>query len=546
MKNLGSRNKAAISIVLDDSQKDAFVPSYTTLDKIQGNVLITAPYDTNFDEIYITLEGITKTFVEKIATASPTNGRTEAVQVFLRLIQPINNNAFSESRTLKGNQTYKFPFTFVVPEKLLPQSCAHAHTEDSVQDAHLNLPPSLGDPMTATLGKMLLDDMAPEMGVVSYAIKVRITHGRGSTGKPIIAAENAKKLRIVPALKEERPVVVSGGLKDDYRVRKEKEIKKGLFKGKLGCLIVESAQPKNLRLPPLNSTSTCPITTMATVHVRFDPADEDSKPPRMSTLNTKLAAATFFASIPMSEIPAKVTEFYYSSTRGVHVETIPLSSRCIASAQWERHSPDSPIRGGSAFSTLSDPIIPASSSSYTGKTFYTAQLLVPITLPKGRKVFVPTFHSCLISRIYYLDLYLSLHSPSATATTPNLHLKLPIQISSEANPHARPSISVREAEAIAAREADDLLSLRNLASSGATSDTRSRLLGFEFPSPQYSESRERDPRHLPSPDYTECAHSTIPSDVESIPPPGYSNFSYRGGCQISREAGPSPEALLRS
>lgn len=527
MKNPASRNKPNISIALHDNQQDAFVPSYTTLDKIQGDVVVTAPYDTGFDHIYITLEGTTKTFVEKIATASPTNGRTEAVQVFLRLIQPIDSNALPESRTLQGSQTYRLPFTFVVPEKLLPQSCAHDHAKDSVQEAHLNLPPSMGDPMTATLGKMLLDDMAPEMGVISYAIKVRIIHGRGSTGKQLIAAENSKKVRIVPAFKEERSLTILGGLKDDYRPRKEKEIKKGLFKGKLGCLSVESAQPKSLRLPPLNSTSSSPITTMATVNVRFDPADEGSKPPKLSTLTTKLKSATYFASVPMSEIPARATEFYYNSTKGVYVETVPLSSRCVASAQWESHSSDTPVRRDSAFSTLSDPIIPAASSVYNGKTFYTAQLLVPITLPKSRKVFVPTFHSCLISRVYYLDLYLSINTPSTTVADPTIHIKLPIQISSEANPHARPSISVQEAEAIAAREADDLLSPRSFVTTNADYAEQSRLSRFEFPSPDYFESREQDTRHLPSPDYVEHAQSTIPPDVDRASPPVYSNLSDR-------------------
>lgn len=535
MKTPAFRNKPVIKFALHDNQQDAFVPSYTTLDKIQGDVVITAPNDTSFDEIYVTLEGTTKTFVEKIATASPTNGRTEAVQVFLRLIQPMNSNAFPESRTLKGGLAYRLPFTFVVPEKLLPQSCGHVHVQDSVQDAHLSLPPSFGDPMTTTLGKTLLDDMAPEMSVISYAIKVRIIHGRGSTGKQIIAAENSKKIRIIPALKEDPPVVVLGGLKDDYRLRKEKEVKKGLFKGKLGCITVESAQPKSLQLPPLNSTNTCPVTTMATVRVRFDPAEDGSKPPRLSTLSTKIKAATYFASVPMIDIPAKATEFYYNSTRGIYVETVPLSSRCVAAAQWECHSSDTPIRRDSGFSTLSNPIIPMPSSSYAGNVFYTTQLLVPVTLPQSKKTFVPTFHSCLISRVYYLDLCLGINSPSPTVTAPNLHLKLPIQISSEANPDARPSISAQEAEAIAAREAYELLSPRSLVSPHAGYNEGSRFSGFEFPSPEYSESRDQDTRHLPSPDYVEHAQSTVCSEIQTASPPEYSNFSQRSSDRARAE-----------
>lgn len=530
MRNLTSKVKPVIAISLTDDQKDEFVPSYTSLDQIRGHVTITAKYDTSFDEIYVTFEGTAKTFVEKIATASPANGRTEAFQVFLRLVQPMDPRALPESDVLKAGQTYKFPFTFVVPEKLLPQSCTHARGGHRMQEVHLNLPPSLGDPMTASVGKTLLDDMAPEMAVVSYAVKARVIQGRGTSGKPVIAAESSKKLRIVPAVEELPPITVHGGLKDDYRLRKEKEIKKGIFKGKLGCLTMESSQPRSLRLPPLRSTSSCSVTTMATVNVRFDPADESAQPPALSSLSTKLKVATYFASVPMNDIPTKITDFHYSNTKGVLVETIMLSSRCIASAPWERHSSHTTNRRDSAFSTLSNPVVPEPSSSYNGKTYYTTQILVPITLPKGSKVFVPTFYSCLVSRVYSLDIYLSI---SAMVTAPSMHIKVPIQVSMEGNPDARPSISAQEAQAIAAREANDIFSPRHVTPPTPEYIGQANLGGL--PSPEYSELEQNNARGPPSPDYAEYAQPVRPAmtqiyeDSESISPPVYSSFSQRNG-----------------
>lgn len=524
MRTLTSKVKPVIAISLSDDQRDDFVPTYTSLDQIRGHVTITAKYDTGFDDIYVTFEGTTKTFVEKIATASPANGRTEAFQVFLRLVQPMDPQALPESYILKAGHTYRFPFTFVVPEQLLPQSCTHARNGRGTQEVHLNLPPSLGDPMTASLGKTLLDDMAPEMAVVSYAVKARVIQGRGSSGKPVVAAEGSKRLRIVPAVEERPPITVYGGLKDDYRLRKEKEIKKGMFKGKLGCLTMESSQPKSLRLPPLKSKSSCPVTTMATVNVRFDPADESAQPPTLSSLSTKLKVATYFASVPMSDIPTKITDFHYSNTKGVLVETVMLSSRCVASAAWERHSPHTPNRRDSAFSTLSNPVIPEPSSSYNGKSFYTAQILVPITLPKGSKVFVPTFYSCLVSRVYSLDIYLSI---SAMVTAPSMHIKVPIQISMEGNPDAMPSISAEEAEAIAAREANDIFIPRNV--------TPPSPENIGLPSPEYSELQQNTLCGLPSPDYAEVAQPVRPATTqmyegsERISPPVYSSFSQRHG-----------------
>ena len=543
-KNLGSKSKPVISIKLHDDQQYAFVPSYTSLDEIRGVVSITAPCDTRFDEVYITFEGATRTYVEKIASTAPTSGRTEAFQNFLRLVQPMDETNFPEARIARAGQTYTFPFTFVVPERLLPQTCNHPVENDSLRDSHLNPPPSLGDPMLAAVGKTLMDDMAPDMGVVAYAVKCRITSGRGPTRRHVIIAESTKKLRVIPAVEENPPLDVLGGLEDDYKLRKEKDIKKGVFKGKLGRLSIESTQPKSLRLPSINSKSSCPVTTMATIRVRFDPAEDKVCPPRMTSISSKLKVATFFSSVPMRDIPNKSNDFHYSNTKGIFVETLNLSSRCIASAQWEHHKEDGPVRRGSAFSTLSNLDIIEPTSPYTGKSFYTSRILVPITLPVGSKVFVPTFHSCLVSRVYALDLYLTVNTPSATATATTLHLKLPIQVSSEGNTSRRPSIAEQEAEAAAAAsDAIDFFNPRSLAPPSPEYTERAQLASIPSESPEYTE-RSAPVSHVPpSPEYTERPRpvSFVPSTREHVelmrtvpterhenaPPPGYSFSSVR-------------------
>ena len=186
MNRLISKPKLDVKILLN-GQQDAFAPSYTSLDEISGHVSVTAPSDTKFEQVYITFEGSTKTSVEKVASTAPTSGRTEAYQSFLRLVQPMDELAFSEPRILKAGETYEFPFHFNVPERLLPQSCTHPRENDAVHEEHLYLPPSLGDPLAASEdGKSLLDDMAPDMSVISYALKVRITKDRGPRGKYVI------------------------------------------------------------------------------------------------------------------------------------------------------------------------------------------------------------------------------------------------------------------------------------------------------------------------------------------------------------------------
>ena len=166
MKDLVVPPRPVIEITLTDDQKDKFAPLYTSLDEIKGEVSVTAPSDTSFDDIYISFEGFTRTFVEKIASTSPTNGRTEAFHNFVRLVQPIDTSTLSDPRIMEAGKVYKFPFTFVVPDTLLPQACTHSKKPGFPEGGHLSPPPSLGDPLVASMGRSLMDDMAPDMGTI--------------------------------------------------------------------------------------------------------------------------------------------------------------------------------------------------------------------------------------------------------------------------------------------------------------------------------------------------------------------------------------------
>ncbi|KAL8648246.1 MAG: hypothetical protein Q9226_006072 [Calogaya cf. arnoldii] len=466
------KDKPTLDIILTDGQQGAFVPSYTTLDQIKGYVTMTPHAETKIDHIYITFECIIKTHVERVGTASATNARSEGFLPALRLVQPIPENAMPESGIVDPGKTYTFPFEFAVPKELLPKACEHTIDNDVIHQAHLQLPPTLGDPLTAVCGKTMMNDMAPESSLVSYSVRVRLISGKdGKTGKHIFIAEESKRVRVIPAVPEHPPLAVLQGKQDDYRLRKEKPLKKGTFQKRIGTLVMESAQPRSLHLPPLRCENPCPVTTMATLRLRFDPASLEDRPPRLGTLITKLKAATFYASKPMHDIPKRSTDFHYSSDRGLYVESVPLSSRCVGSAAWVKHTPlaepqrkPTPPRqettmAGSPVVPASNLATPAPSESYKeGEDYYTAHLVVPVTLPRkvdgntNHKSFVPTFYNCLVARVYALDLTLSCHTPGASVTVPEMHLKLPVQISAEPNIDARPQISQGEAQAIARRE----------------------------------------------------------------------------------------------
>lgn len=413
----------------------------------------------------VTVTGKSHTFVDKFSTAPTMSSRTDATHHFLKLQQPIDESTLPMPRIAEAGRTYKFPFTFVVPDQLLPKACQR-YANDQVRAAHLQLPPSMGDKSISGHGSKLLDDLTPEMAKISYAIQVTITRDRETDGKAITLVDKSKKVRIKPAFEEQPPLAVASN-DAEYCLRQEKTVRKGLFKGKLGRLVMESQQPRTLRIPGARSDDSRPITTSATVTLRFDPAEEDCMPPKLGCLSSKLKATTFFATTPRRDFPYRENVFLDLS-QGVFSETLPLSSRCMSAAQWKKHTPTaadlaassspSVSRRDSGISDCSDLSGPSTSkntpdpsSAYKpGRPFYTATLLIPIELP-STKTFVPTFHTCLISRVYRLNLSLAL-----SATT-HLSLKIPLQISADGSAEGTEERREREGSQVALQEADAAL-----------------------------------------------------------------------------------------
>ncbi|KAI4722504.1 hypothetical protein E4T48_01224 [Aureobasidium sp. EXF-10727] len=418
LRTLALGSKPHINIVLNDERS-----SYSTLDKLSGKVEIAVSHSTRFDEIDIQLIGTTKTFLEKMPSTPGLAGGMSAFHQFLKLRQPILESSYPQPRVLEPGRTYEFPFVFVVPQQLLPRVCKHEVHHESIRDCHLQLPPSIG---TVTDH----DDMGPDMAKIQYQIAARIAASNDINGTPKNLATKMKTIRIVPTVDEQPPVNVLGD--SDYILRSEKTIRKGVFKGKLGTLVIEAEQPKSLRLPRSYSPEDTTISTVATVKLRFDPAEAKSQPPRLGSLCSKLKTTTWYATGARMDFP-KRKDCLYDHRQGLHSVSIGLSSRCMGSVEWisrkESTLDDEHLaRRDSGLSHQEVPKYPSPSTNYKGQNFWTAEIVVPVALPKD-KHFVPTFHSCLTSRTYSLNLSLGIHS--AGVGFPSIELKLPLQISAE-------------------------------------------------------------------------------------------------------------------
>lgn len=386
--------------------------------------------------------------MDRMSAAPTLSGRAEATHRFLRLVQPIEPDQLPAPRVLQAGRTYSFPFTFKVPERLLPRACPHRVQNDRVREAHLQLPPSLGDAELAGFGGRLLDDLSPEMSKVSYSIRVLISRVKSHDDEDdteTVVAEKARKIRVKPSFDEAPPLQVDDRDRE-YIMRAEKSIRRGVFKGrgKLGKLVIESAQPRAFILPFCDPETN--VSTAVRVNLRFDPADGDAsiEPPRLSNIQSKLKVATFFASAPRATFPVREST-QYDFSQSYHSEALSLSQRCLASVKWTRHSssgrstpersPSDAERQGSQHSLPSDlQHTPSASSAYAGEgVFWTAHILVPVALPKN-KHFVPTFHTCTISRVYAISLHLILQAPGKATPAPALALRVPVQVAQQGSP----------------------------------------------------------------------------------------------------------------
>ncbi|KAF1974155.1 arrestin [Bimuria novae-zelandiae CBS 107.79] len=472
---LAHYGQPTIDIELDESQHETsrFVTSYSTMDTIQGKVHITVQHDTRFREIEISFTGAAHVFVERLSTTPSMSGRTEASHKFLTLKMPLSPADLPSPPIFRAGKKYSFPFVFTIPNQLLPKACPHPVASDFVRETHLMLPPSLGDAELSGYGGILLDDMAPEMANISYGIKARVTAFHEGENRVFLMGQKTRKVRVKPAFEEQPPLNTDGN--KEYRARLERNIKKSLFKGRSGTLIAQASQPKPLVIPGARTADAKPIATRAKVILRFDPAEENSLPPKLGSLKTHMKVSTFYASAPRNNFPSR-EGLSYDHTQGAYTDTIPISTMCIGtSAQWEKQpaSANPPTdeeldrrdSGISDCSSLSSPSgtfnTPRSSANYKGGAFYTASIIVPIHLPQN-KHFIPTFHSCLISRVYALSMNLSVHAPGLS--DPTLGLKVPLQVCAEGSATGNENARLRSEEAAGVlAEADMIFSPRSVA-----------------------------------------------------------------------------------
>lgn len=381
---------------------------YTTGSTISGTARIIAREQSiHFNTVQITFEGQTKVAMEQMSQMSGQN-TIQATHTFLKLNMPIAPSSLTTSRILEPAMPISIPFNFIVPSELLPQSCTHPVESDSVHSSHCQLPPSMD---TSGLASTI-----PETSTIRYYVSVKLVQGDPVTGKLAVLKHSTFPIIIVPSASESPPLDIpldSG----EYQLSRSKMLRKGVFSGKLGEICIFAAQPK-----PLNITFTkCQTMVQQTylaVTLTFDSFTK-APPPEIDSITTRLKSYTFLSLKGQPILARKCdqslaydpSKTYFSST--TNLSTITPSTNWI----FQRNAPVY-TRRDSGYETSGTNSTQASAT--TG--LYTTTIQIPLSLPdvKGR-VWLPTFHSCTISRFYVLTLKCKIKSAT-------LALRIPVQV----------------------------------------------------------------------------------------------------------------------
>ncbi|RMZ39446.1 hypothetical protein CA14_010023 [Aspergillus flavus] len=198
------RSGPRVTVNLDDP-KDGIVNRYTTGDEINFNVTVTVREDVMIGALQITFEGTSETTIEPPGAIIK---RTAATHSFL-----------------------SFPFTFVLPYRLLPQACDHETSNWVLKDAHVRLPPTLGDSVFLDRQQTMPDDFAPNACRVSYIVKVSIPKAASDDDSQFssrVLAAVGKEVHIIPTVDEEPPLSAQEE-SVEYRPWAETLIRRGLF-----------------------------------------------------------------------------------------------------------------------------------------------------------------------------------------------------------------------------------------------------------------------------------------------------------------------------
>ncbi|KAJ5401289.1 uncharacterized protein N7487_007185 [Penicillium crustosum] len=370
-------------------------PIFKTHDIIDGEIIFTPHQETNIEDINITLKGRTRIELENMNThiALPPN---RLLKPFLSMELPIHDYCW-DTNTLRPGRSYRMPFKFIVPEELPIHACQHQCANHQIQQEHLQLPASLSYRGTQ-YDKM--HDMSPKMAEVVYSINFALQQRDSKARRPKKIQEATHPVQILPTRTEHPPILVPKK-NNYYRQRTEKSLSTGLLRHSRGKLAACSAQPPAIQLESFQPKNTNASTSVK-IDLRFDPSHSGQLPPSLLAAEFQLRAMTFFGVETWQDYPDLSDISTWGSRREFWSDYVAVTLTNEIKLDWNAQEEGD-------------------------RTIFTGSVEACVSLPTHRR-YPPTFHSCLVSRVYALKATLFYGVHGQTRRRSSISVSVPVEI----------------------------------------------------------------------------------------------------------------------
>ncbi|KAF4461799.1 hypothetical protein FALBO_11390 [Fusarium albosuccineum] len=415
-----TRQEALIDIVIDRHFESKI---YTSGSAVSGYVTLASQSDVTFKGLDINFIGATSTHIHMLQYDSTPSSHT-----FLRLNMPIPEGALPGSRILEAGRSYHIPFAFVVPHKLSNTACKCPAA--AVHERHIHLPP--------TIGSWEYNDIATHAVRVEYAVRARLVL-RQDNSKKVKSIESHHPIKVLPYFPKRPPLY--GNLESPTcRLSQKKMFRKNMLSRKLGHLeaVVTQPDPVVLSIDRLQTSG-----SLVLVDLEFTPASGTAGPPQVYAKSASLEVYTHFSLHHIDYLPDQhnrpssasdpVAPYWNSHELTLEKPERPVweqsSESCLVKnprrgSEVPEHGP---VRATRSLSVGSCQGSQSDESNETESVTYKASLFLPFQLPSIRKrLFLPTFYSCLVCQTYEIKVVLTA-GPYGTS----LSLTVPCQIAAE-------------------------------------------------------------------------------------------------------------------
>jgi hypothetical protein len=427
-----------LGIKIDDKR------SFTSLEHFSGKLAIKALVDTSFDKLDIKLTGASRTYGRRVVPQAPSERTVTTAHRFLELVQPDLHFHIPENRSFKKGCIYEFPFEFAIPDRMLPHTCRHVVASPLVHTCHTSMPPSFGDHELPDV-----TDYAPKHASVKYRV-VASVQKTSEAGECCEIASASEPIRFMPGERAGESDVVAW---EPARLSQAEMSTRRLWTQSAGKLVVTSVQPTPFVLRDFRkSVWRSELSGRVKINLVFWPANDEAKPPGQIDCNASLRTTTVSAVSPLTQLPSE-GPWFGPQTDEHTAPSIILSPQPTDTIEWVIGSHED-TKSDEDCPSYEAPPAYAAPHNMTSKLYYSAQITVSLDASSAF-LLVPTFHSCLITRAYDLDLKLSLPG-SAIGLGPAMQIRLPARVVSKAAAMRRDS-AVCQKEVIGSELGYDLM-----------------------------------------------------------------------------------------